>query len=46
VGQHRLLLQTAGIGYSDTTPHLDGYRASLEDLEQLEGPTVAVEIVR
>ncbi len=37
---------TAGIGYSDQTLHLGTYRASLKDLEQLEGANVAVEIVR
>jgi len=37
---------TAGIGYSDQTIHLGTYDASLNQLEQLEGRDVIVEIVR
>lgn len=37
---------TAGIGYSDQTIHLGTYTASLEQLEQLEGQPVTIEIVR
>lgn len=37
---------TAGIGYSDQTIHLGTYDASLEQLEQLEGQDVIVEVVR
>lgn len=37
---------TAGIGYSDQTIHLGTYDASLEQLEQLEGQNVVVEVVR
>ena len=37
---------TAGIGYSDQTIHLGTYDASLDQLEQLEGQGVIVEIVR
>lgn len=37
---------TAGIGYSDQTIHLGTYDASLEQLEQLEGQDVIVEIAR
>ena len=36
---------TAGIGYSDETIHLGTYDASLEQLEQLEGRDVTVEVV-
>jgi hypothetical protein len=35
-----------GIGYSDQTIHLGTYDASLEQLEQLEGQDVIVEVVR
>jgi hypothetical protein len=37
---------TAGIGYSDQTIHLGTYDASLDQLEQLEGQDVIVEVVR
>ena len=37
---------TAGIGYSDQTIHLGTYEASLDQLEQLEGRDVIVEVVR
>ncbi|HEX5942890.1 MAG TPA: cyclophilin-like fold protein [Anaerolineales bacterium] len=37
---------TAGIGYSDQTIHLGIYDASLDQLEQLEGQDVIVEVVR
>ena len=37
---------TAGIGYSDQTIHLGTYEASLDQLEQLEGRDVTVEVVR
>ena len=37
---------TAGIGYSDQTIHLGTYDALLDQLEQLEGQGVIVEIVR
>lgn len=37
---------TAGIGYSDQTIHIGTYDASLDDLEQLEGKPITVEIVR
>lgn len=37
---------TAGIGYSDDTIHLGAYDASLDQLEQLEGQNVTVEVVR
>jgi hypothetical protein len=37
---------TAGIGYSDQTIHLGIYRASLEELERLDGQTVTIEVVR
>jgi hypothetical protein len=37
---------TAGIGYSDQTIHLGTYDASLEQLAQLEGQNVTVEVVR
>jgi hypothetical protein len=37
---------TAGIGYSDQTIHLGTYDASLEQLEQLAGQDVIVEVVR
>jgi hypothetical protein len=37
---------TAGIGYSDQTIHLGTYDASLDQLEQLEGQDVTVEVVR
>jgi NAD(P)-dependent dehydrogenase (short-subunit alcohol dehydrogenase family) len=36
----------AGIGYSDQMIHIGTYEASLEQLEQLEGPGVVVEVVR
>ncbi len=36
----------AGIDYSDQTIHFGTYDASLEQLEQLEGPGVIVEVVR
>ncbi len=36
----------AGIDYSDQTIHFGTYDASLEQLEQLEGPNVSVEVVR
>lgn len=36
---------TAGIGYSDQTIHLGTYAASLDDLGQLEGQDVTVEVV-
>ncbi len=36
----------AGIDYSDQTIHLGTYDASLEQLAQLEGPDVSVEVVR
>jgi hypothetical protein len=36
---------TAGIGYSDDTIHLGTYDASLDELEQLEGHDVTVEVV-
>ncbi len=36
----------AGIDYSDQTIHFGTYDASLEQLEQLEGPDVIVEVVR
>lgn len=36
---------TGGIGYSDQTIHLGTYDASLEQLEQLEGQEVTVEVV-
>jgi hypothetical protein len=35
----------AGIGYSDQTLHLGTYAASLEQLHQLQGPGVSVDIV-
>lgn len=34
---------TAGIGYSDQTIHIGKYKASLEQLERLEGQSVKVE---
>lgn len=37
---------TSGIGYSDATPHLGTYEASEEQLSQLEGQQVTVEIVQ
>jgi hypothetical protein len=37
---------TTGIGYSDQTIHLGTYKASLGQLEQLEGHAVTVEVVR
>ena len=37
---------TAGIGYSDQTIHLGTYDASLDQLGQLEGQDVIVEVVR
>ena len=37
---------TDGIGYSDQTIHLGTYDASLDQLEQLDGQGVIVEIVR
>jgi hypothetical protein len=37
---------TSGIGYSDQTIHLGTYQASLEQLTQLEGQPVTVEVVR
>lgn len=37
---------TAGIDYSDQTLHLGTYDASLEELEQLEGQDVIVEVIR
>jgi hypothetical protein len=37
---------TAGIGYSDQTIHLGTYDASLDQLKQLEGQDVIVEVVR
>ncbi len=37
---------TAGIGYTDQTIHLGTYQASLEQLHQLEGQDVSVEVVR
>ena len=37
---------TAGIGYSDQTIHLGTYDASRDQLEQLQGPDVIVEVVR
>jgi hypothetical protein len=37
---------TAGIDYSDQTIHIGTYDASLEQLEQLEGQDVTVEVVR
>ena len=37
---------TAGIGYSDQTIHLGTYDASLDQLEQIEGQDVIVEVVR
>jgi len=37
---------TAGIGYSDQTIHLGTYNASLDQLEQLEGQDVIVEVAR
>ncbi len=37
---------TAGIGYSDQTIHLGTYDASRDQLEQLEGQEVIVEVVR
>lgn len=37
---------TAGIGYSDQTIHLGTYDASLDQLEQLEGQDVIIEVVR
>ena len=36
---------TAGIGFSDDTIHLGTYNASLDQLEQLEGRDVTVEVV-
>jgi hypothetical protein len=37
---------TAGIGYSDQTIHLGIYKASLDQLKQLEGRPVTVEVAR
>jgi hypothetical protein len=37
---------TAGICYSDQTIHLGTYAASRDQLEQLTGPDVSVEVVR
>lgn len=37
---------TAGIGYSDQTIHLGTYDALLDQLEQIEGQDVTVEVVR
>jgi hypothetical protein len=37
---------TAGIGYSDQTIHFGTYDASLDQLAQLEGQDVTVEVVR
>lgn len=37
---------TAGIGFSNQTVHIGKYEATLEELEQLEGKPVRVEIVR
>jgi hypothetical protein len=37
---------TAGIGYSDQTIHLGTYNASLDQLKQIEGQDVIVEVVR
>lgn len=36
----------SGIGYSDQTIHIGKYKASREQLEELEGKPVSVEIVR
>lgn len=36
----------SGIGYSDQTIHIGKYKASLKQLEQLEGQPVRVEIVK
>lgn len=36
----------SGIGYSDQTVHIGEYKASLKQLEQLEGQPVRVEIVK
>ena len=36
---------TAGIGYSEDTLHLGTYEASLDELDQLEGQDVTVEVV-
>ena len=36
----------AGIGYSDQTIHLGAYTASLDELQQVEGRDVTVEVVR
>jgi hypothetical protein len=36
---------TEGIGFSDQTIHLGTYEASLEELGQLEGPDVTVEVI-
>jgi hypothetical protein len=35
---------TAGIGYSDRTPHIGTYNATLDQLNQLEGVGVTVDI--
>lgn len=37
---------TAGIGHSDQTIHLGTYKASLDQLKQLEGRPVTVEVAR
>lgn len=37
---------TAGIGYSDQTIHLGTYKASVDQLRQLEGPPVRVDFAR
>jgi hypothetical protein len=37
---------TAGVGYSDQTIHIGKYTASREQLSQLEGQNVTVEVVR
>jgi hypothetical protein len=36
---------TSGIGYSDATPHIGVYTATLDQLNLLAGPGVTVEIV-
>ena len=36
---------TSGIGYSDQTIHLGTYEATLDQLEQLEGEGVTIEVV-
>ncbi|ELT47451.1 cyclophilin-like fold protein [Brucella intermedia] len=37
---------TSGVGYSDQTIHIGKYKASLSDLEKLEGKSVRVELAR